>query len=145
MSQFQVLKGLCREERETEIWKVCDTLSERRNLHAYLEKKAELAVQGECVAQKRLSEAEAEMGHKNLGSKKCWILPCMKPIENSNLRVWSFIRRINGQIRLKEKRLIHFGEIGNEKHNLPRKSRKEIAAKLTEFRRICCEETEPDS
>ena len=31
------------------------TLSERRNLHAYREKKAVLAFQEECAAQKRLS------------------------------------------------------------------------------------------
>ena len=37
------------------------TLSERRNLFAYLEQKAELAVQGECAAQRRLCETEAEM------------------------------------------------------------------------------------
>ena len=41
------------------------TLSERRNLHAYLEQKAELAVQGESATQKRLSEAEAEMDIRN--------------------------------------------------------------------------------
>ena len=35
--------------------------SERKNLHEYLEKKAERALQGECTAQKRLSEAEVEM------------------------------------------------------------------------------------
>ena len=37
-----------------------ETLSEWRNFHAYFEQEAELAVQGKCVAQKRLSEAEAE-------------------------------------------------------------------------------------
>ena len=37
------------------------TLSERRNLHVYLEQNAELAVQGDCAGQKRLSEAEADM------------------------------------------------------------------------------------
>ena len=41
------------------------TLSEWRNLHAYFEKEAEVAVQGKCVAQKRLSEAEAEMDKRN--------------------------------------------------------------------------------
>ena len=41
------------------------TLSEWRNLHAYLEQKAELAVQGESATQTRLSEAEAEMGIRN--------------------------------------------------------------------------------
>ena len=41
------------------------TLSERRNLHVYFEQHAELTVQGECAAQKRLSEAEAEMNMRN--------------------------------------------------------------------------------
>ena len=41
------------------------TLSERRNLHLSLERKAEFAVQGECAAQKRSSEAEAEMDIRN--------------------------------------------------------------------------------
>ena len=36
------------------------TMSDRQNLHEFLERKAELAVQGEIAAQKRLSEAEAE-------------------------------------------------------------------------------------
>ena len=35
--------------------------SERHSLHVYLEQKAELAVHGECSAQRRLSEAEADM------------------------------------------------------------------------------------
>ena len=41
------------------------TLSERRHLHVYLEQKAELAVQGECAAQRRLSKAEADMDRRN--------------------------------------------------------------------------------
>ena len=41
------------------------TLPERRIFHAFLEKKAELAFQGECIAQKRLSEAEAEMDRRS--------------------------------------------------------------------------------
>ena len=40
-------------------------LPERRSLHAYLEKTAELAFQGECAAQKRLSVAEAEIDRRN--------------------------------------------------------------------------------
>ena len=39
-------------------------LSERRNLTGYLEKEAERAFQGTCAAQKRLSEAQAEMDRK---------------------------------------------------------------------------------
>ena len=46
------------------------TLSERENLHVDLEQKAELAVQGKCAAQKRLSEAEAEKDIRNWEQKK---------------------------------------------------------------------------
>ena len=56
---------LFREERERPRSESAQTLSERRNHHAYLEQKAELAVQGECAAQKRLSEAGAEMDIRN--------------------------------------------------------------------------------
>ena len=59
------------------------TLAGRRNLHVYLEQKAELAVQGECAAQRRLSGAEAEMDIRN---KEILILPSMKAIENSKLK-----------------------------------------------------------
>ena len=37
------------------------TLSERQDLHVYLGQKADLAVRQECAAQRRLSEAEADM------------------------------------------------------------------------------------
>ena len=56
------------------------------------------------------------------------ILPCMKPIENSNLRDWSFIRRINGQTSLKERRLTY-----DEKLTLPRKSRKKLPRNLRNY------------
>ena len=55
-----VVGTLSRGKRDRELESV-QTLSERRNLHVYLEQKAELAVQGERAAHKRLSEAEAEM------------------------------------------------------------------------------------
>ena len=38
-----------------------ESQSDRQNLHAYLEQKAESAVRGKCAAQRRLSEAEADM------------------------------------------------------------------------------------
>ena len=41
------------------------TLSERQNLHVYTEQKAEMAVGGECAAQRRLSEADAETDISN--------------------------------------------------------------------------------
>ena len=45
-------------------------LSERKNLHEYHEKKAQEALQGECTAQRRLSEAEVEMDMKSWDRRK---------------------------------------------------------------------------
>ena len=59
--------------------------SEMQNLYVYLEQKAELAVRGECAAQRRLSEADADMDERNREQRHV-ILPSMKPIENSNLK-----------------------------------------------------------
>ena len=56
--------------------------------------------------------------------KEILILPCMKPIENSNLKDWSCIRRIHGQITLKERKDEKLWRIGSGKQTLPRKSRK---------------------
>ena len=78
------METLSRGKRDPDLESV-QTLSEWRNLHAYFEQKAELAVQGECVAQKRLSEAEAENGKKEIRNKEIMVLPSMKPIENLNL------------------------------------------------------------
>ena len=41
------------------------SLTDRQNLHKILERKAELAVEGEKLAQPRLDEAEAEVEIKN--------------------------------------------------------------------------------
>ena len=50
---FSSVEGtLPRGRRDRDLESV-QTLSERRILHVYLEQKAELAVQGECAAQKR--------------------------------------------------------------------------------------------
>ena len=65
MSEFQVLKGLCRKEKLDRDLESAQTLSERRNLYAYFEQKAEWLVGGEYAAQKRLSEAEAELVMRN--------------------------------------------------------------------------------
>ena len=64
-----VERSLSRGKRDRDL-ESAQTLSERRHHHAYLEQKAELAVQGECAAQKRLSEADAEMDIRNW-AKNC--------------------------------------------------------------------------
>ena len=55
---------LSRGKRDRDLASV-QTMSERQILHAHLEQKTDLAVRGECVAQKRLSEAKAEMNIRN--------------------------------------------------------------------------------
>ena len=55
---------LSRGKRDRDLESV-QTLSERRNLRVHLEQKAELAVQGESAAQRRLSEAESDMNSGN--------------------------------------------------------------------------------
>ena len=57
-----VERSLSRGRRDRDL-ESAHILSERGRLHAYLEKKAELAFQGECAAQKRLSEATDEIGN----------------------------------------------------------------------------------
>ena len=59
------LKNLCQGRREIEILESVRNQSERRNLHVYLEQKAELASRGEEAAQKILSKAEADMEIRN--------------------------------------------------------------------------------
>ena len=62
---MQVLKGLCRKEKEIDIWEV-RKLCPIGEIHMPAwHRKAELAVQGDCAAQRRLSEAEADMDRKN--------------------------------------------------------------------------------
>ena len=100
-----VERSLLKGKRDRDLETV-QTLSVRRNLHTYLEKKAALAFQGECAAQTRLSEAEAEMDRRKW-KKEMLILHSLKPIENLNLRDCSSIRRLDGPIRLKEKRSVH--------------------------------------
>ena len=68
-----------------------------------LNRKADLAVQGECAALKIYLKLRQKWTEEIVNREKL-ILPSLKPIENSNLKGWSFVRRINGQIRLREKR-----------------------------------------
>ena len=55
-----VQESVSREKRDRDL-NVVQTLKDRQNLHKLLERKAELVVRREKSAQKRLSEAEADM------------------------------------------------------------------------------------
>ena len=98
------------------------TLSERRNLHVYLEQKAQSAVQGECAAQRRLSEAEAhkKLEHRNSESA---LFETIRELESQRLELY----QANLWADHAQREKIYFnGEFGNEKQTLPRKSRKKL-------------------
>ena len=66
-----------------------------------LKREAERALQGECMAQRRLSEAEVALDRKKVGKEEILIFLSMQPINSLNHRDWSYIRRINGLIKSK--------------------------------------------
>ena len=45
---------------------------------------------------------------EEVGKEDTLILLSLKPINNLNHRVWSYIRRINGQMKLKKKAIDYF-------------------------------------
>ena len=67
-SVASVEECVLRRKRNRDLDRGC--LSDRQNLHTYLERKAESAVRGESAAQKRPSEAEADMESQKLGTEK---------------------------------------------------------------------------
>ena len=69
-------------------------LSEKQNLHDYLEREARRALQGECMAQRRLSEAEVGNGQEKLGEEILLIWLHTKPIVNLNHSKWSDIDEV---------------------------------------------------
>ena len=66
------------------------TLSERRNLHVYIEQKAEMAVQGEGAAHRRLSQAEADMGIRNRKQRNSDMALCEtnRELESQRLKLY---------------------------------------------------------
>ena len=121
-SQLQEMQGLCRDEKETEIWKVrklcpkgeMSTSTWSGKLNCLFKENAQLRKDHLRVRQKWTQE---------IGNEEMLILPSIKPIENSNLKDWSCIRRINGQIRLDSRA-------------------KKNCQEIEELRRICREERE---
>ena len=69
----------------------------------------------------------------------------MKPIENSNVKDWSCTKRINGLIRLKERRLI-CAENWKRKTDYSERVAQEIAKKLKNYEEsVAKKQIEPDN
>ena len=100
-NEISLLKGKGDRERVLHSEQERD-LSEKQNLHEYLEREARRALQGECIAQRRLSEAEVEMDRKvGRGEILIWLFP--KPIVNLNHSKWSYIMQTSELVKLKWK------------------------------------------
>ena len=91
------LSGSVSREKRDGDQNVVRTLRDKQNLL----QKAELAVRGENSAQQKLSEAGAE-----IVKREFVILLFMRLIKNSNPNDYSYNWRINGLLRLKERRLV---------------------------------------
>ena len=82
---------------------VVHSLRDREYLHKILERKAEMAVRGERMAQQRLYDAEAEVEAINWEKRNSDVAPNVinQKFESND---HSYNRRTNGLIRLKERR-----------------------------------------
>ena len=116
------------------------TLSERRNLHVYLEHKAELAVPGECAAQKRLSEAEADVGIRNWEQRNADVAldETNRELESRRLEL-CLVNQWADQAQREKINLR--GEL-EMRNGLFRESRARNCQEIEELRIICCEETD---
>ena len=79
-------------------------LSEKKNLHEYLDKEAARALPGECTAQRRSSEPEVDRDRKS-SERRNSDVALYKTNQQLELQYtdWSCIRRINGLIKLNKK------------------------------------------
>ena len=85
--------------------KVVFSLCQRRRRDKILERKAELAVRREKMAQQRLYEAEADVEVKNIGKRETLTLLFMRSIKSLNPNGYSNNnKRISGLIKLKDKK-----------------------------------------
>ena len=110
------------------------TLSERRNLHVYLEQKAELAVRGEYAAQKRSSEAEADMDMRNWEQRNADIALCEtnRKLESQRLELYE-AKQWAAQAHREEMSLRGDLEVRNR---LFQESRARNCQEIAELRRI---------
>ena len=122
---FSSVEGnLSRGKRERSRSGKCANSVRKEISHVYLEQKAELAVQGECAAQKRFSEAEAEMVIRNWEQRNDIALyETNRELESQKLE----LSQANQWADQAQREKVFFSwRIGNEKRTLERKSRKKL-------------------
>ena len=130
-----MLQGLCRKEKETEIWKVrklcpkgeMSTPTWSGKLNCLFKENAKLRKDYLRLRQKWTQE---------IGNEEMLILPSTKPIENSNLKDWSCIRRAD---QAQREKINLCGEL-EMRNRLFQESRARNCQKIEEL--LCCKETE---
>ena len=93
---MQVLKGLCREEKEIEIWKVRKLCLKSENYMSTWNRKLNWLFKENAQLRDdylRLKQTRTQ----EIGNKEILILPFMKSIEKPNLQDWSCTKRSNAQ------------------------------------------------
>ena len=75
---------------------------------------------------------------EEVGKEEILIFLLMKPIDNMNHKDWSPMMRINGLIRLNEKK-IFWNNYKQETESTKRVVQK-IAKKLRNYKKVCCEQ-----
>ena len=115
-----MLEKRIQEKRDRDLESV-RTLSERKDLHVYLEQKADLAVGQECAAHRRPSEAEADMETRKWEkrSSDMALYETNREIESQRLEVYQGSERMDQ----------FMWRIGNETDSSMKVAR-EIAQKL---------------
>ena len=136
---MSVERTLSRGKRDRNLESV-QSLSERQNLHVYLEQKAELAVQGECAAQQNLSEAGADMDirHWERRNSDIALFETNRELESQRLELY----KANLWADQAQREKINLcGEL-EMRNRLFQESRARSCQEIDELRRICCEETD---
>ena len=123
-------ESVSREKRDRYL-NVAQTLKDRQHLQNFLEQKAELAVRGDNAAQKRLSEAEADMEIRNWEKRNSDIA-----LHESHQELES--QRLQIQQAQREKMNL-CGEL-ETRNRLSQESRARNCQEIEELRRIGCEE-----
>ena len=125
---------MCPEGKNRDLDSV-QTLSERQNLHFYLEQKAESTVQEENAAQKRLSEVEADVEIRRWEQKssKMALYETDRELESHRLELHQANQRADQAQRQK---INLCGEMEMRKR-LFQESRARARQEIEELRRIC--------
>ena len=131
-----MLKKRIQKGKEIEILKVCELLSEKKDLHVYFEQKADLVVRQECTAQRRLSEAEADMETRRWEkrSSDMALHENNREIESQRLELY---QAYQWDDQAQRETISLCGEL-EMRYRLFNESRARDCQEIGELRRMCC-------